>query len=201
VKEPIVGTPPNLRAPIFEFFSTILREGISVDLVLGNHDVGLVRHLPREVRVHPAEGLSRYGVGMFHGHRWPGEHLRGARTLLAGHLHPGVRLAATGSGEGGKRPCWVRVRFPRQVRKNPARGSGGGYAAQELVVLPPFNPIAGTEALNRERPSRGRSFLYREFLCRGRRRAYLLDGTDLGDVLMTGPSPRPPAGGSARPGR
>ncbi|HYA54318.1 MAG TPA: hypothetical protein VEG42_01785, partial [Thermoplasmata archaeon] len=55
-------------------------------------------------------------------------------------------------------------------------------AAREVVILPAFNPIAGTEALNRERPARGRSFLYRRFLTRGVVRAYLLDGTDLGEL-------------------
>ncbi|MGI0068494.1 MAG: hypothetical protein ACREB9_08865, partial [Thermoplasmata archaeon] len=58
------------------------------------------------------------------------------------------------------------------------------------VVLPAYNPVAGTEALNRERPGRGRSFLYRRFLAHGTVRAYLLDGTDVGSIRLPRPAPR-----------
>src|SRR5579859_1615818 len=54
VKHPIVGTPPALRPVVFDFFSTFLADGLAVEIVLGNHDVGLARWLPKEVVVHPA---------------------------------------------------------------------------------------------------------------------------------------------------
>ena len=193
VKHPIVGTPAALRSVVFDFFGRLLSESISVEIVLGNHDVGLVRYLPKEVVVHPASGVLRSGVGVFHGHRWPSRHVPRARKLVAGHLHPGFRLAATADDPEGKRRCWVRVEFD----PDPPRRQRGRHAfpnATELVVLPAFNPLAGTEALNRQRPARGRSFLYRRFLGKGRPRAYLLDGTDLGP-LPTVPSADPPPRG------
>jgi uncharacterized protein len=196
VKHPIVGTPPALRPVVFDFFAELLRADLAVALVPGNHDVGIVRHLPREVEVHPASGVILGGVGIFHGHRWPSNAVLRAPRLVAGHLHPGFRLAPTASDPEGKRRCWIRVeRTPGRASKRRRRHIEP--RAREVVILPAFNPIAGTEALNRERPARGRSFLYRRFLAEGVARAYLLDGTDLG-VITTPPSEAHRSRGAAR---
>lgn len=179
-KHPIVGTPPPLRPVVFAFFGRLLQEDLDVELVPGNHDVGLTRYLPREVVVHGAVGIAREGVGIFHGHRWPSPEVLRCEQLVAGHLHPGVRFAPTRRDPLAKRRCWVRVEFsathplPARRRRDPPIG------ARELIVLPALNPIAGTEALNRDRPTRGRTFLVKRFLARGTVRAYLLDGTDVG---------------------
>ena len=202
-KHPIVGTPRSLRPVIFEFFGRLLHEGLSVELVLGNHDVGIVPCLPREVGVHPATGVVREGVGVFHGHRWPSPAVLRASKLVAGHLHPGYRLAPTLSDPEGKRRCWVRVEIHSVGSRGGRRANRAKEVrAREIVILPAFNPIAGTEALNRESPARGRSFLYRRFLSRGIARAYLLDGTDLGRLPIT-PGADPPSrdGVRARPAR
>lgn len=201
-KHPIVGTPPALRPVVFDFFAELLSNGLTVELVLGNHDVGIVRHLPREVVVHPATGMVRGNVGIFHGHRWPSNPVLRAPRLVAGHLHPGFRLAPTADDPEGKRRCWVRVERTPAPSKSSRRRRHIEPRAREVVILPAFNPIAGTEALNRERPARGRSFLYRRFLEPGVARAYLLDGTDVG--VLTNPSgdaPRSRAADRARPGR
>ena len=182
VKHPIVGTPPPLRPVVFGFFARLLGEGVEVEVVIGNHDVGLVRHLPREVVVHPASGVVRDGVGIFHGHRWPSNPVLRSTRLVAGHLHPGFRLAPTPEDPEGKRRCWVRLELPPPRPGPRRRRRHAELRAREIVVVPAFNPIAGTEALNRERPARGRSFLYHRFLSRGGARAYLLDGTDLGPL-------------------
>jgi uncharacterized protein len=183
-KHPIVGTPPALRPVVFDFFAELLRNGLTVELVLGNHDVGVVRHLPREVLVHPASGIVRGQVGIFHGHRWPSNKVLRAPRLVAGHLHPGFRLAPTAEDPEGKRRCWIRVERTPSTSKTSRRRRHIEPRARELVILPAFNPIAGTEALNRTRPARGRSFLYRRFLSQGVARAYLLDGTDLGVLTL-----------------
>lgn len=188
-KHPIVGTPGPLRPVVFDFFATLLDAGLDVELVPGNHDAGLVPHLPREVQVAPAAGVVRLGVGIFHGHRWPSEEVLAAGQVVVGHLHPGVRLAPTASDVQTKVRCWLRARRARP----PSRGRRGedAISAKEVIVLPAFNPIAGTEALNRERPQRGRTFLVRRFLAGSDARAYLLDGTDLGGIVTPGLSARP----------
>ena len=180
VKHPIVGTPPALRPFVFDFFGRLLEEGLDPAVVPGNHDVGLVRHLPREVTLHPASGVVLDGVGVFHGHRWPSNSVLRSKAIVAGHLHPGFRLAPTTDDPDGKRRCWVRAELPPPPAPNRRRRRHAVLQAREVVVLPAFNPLAGAEALNRERPKRGRSFLYRRFIGTGTARAYLLDGTDLG---------------------
>jgi len=197
VKHPIVGAPPPLRPILFDFFAHLLREGFAVEVVLGNHDVGLARLLPREVVVHSAAGLVRAGVGIFHGHRWPSSPVLRQAQLVTGHLHPGFRLAPTSEEPDGKRPCWVRVELPPPLPRPKRPLRHGPIRARELVVLPAFNPLSGIEALNRQRPGRGRSFLFGRFLSRGEARAYLLDGTDLGRIVTTG-LPRPGRRAAAR---
>jgi uncharacterized protein len=187
VKHPIVGVPPWLRPVVFDFFGALLAEEIVPEVVLGNHDVDLVRHLPREVVVHPSLGVAVGSVGIFHGHRWPGEEVLRSPALVAGHLHPGVRFAPTADAPDGKVRAWLRVQYT--AGHGVRRRDGRVARVRELVVVPAFHPLAGTEALNRERPERGRSFLYARFLAPGRTRAYLLDGTDVGAI----PSPAPPA--------
>ncbi len=188
VKHPIVGTPRALRPVVFDFFATLLSAGLAVDVVPGNHDVGLPPVMPREVRVRSAEGIVVDGVGVFHGHRWPATPVLRAKRLVSGHLHPGVRLAPSPERPAGKEKCWVRVEFPPAPKVTADRADR--IRATEMVVLPAFNPLAGTEALNREKPHRGRSFLFRRFLGRGTARAYLLDGTDLGRLPTPGIDPR-----------
>ncbi|HEV2449128.1 MAG TPA: hypothetical protein VGU43_01810, partial [Thermoplasmata archaeon] len=155
-------------------------EGLALEVVLGNHDVGLERHLPREVEVHGAGGLLRDGVGVFHGHRWPDAALDRARTLVAGHLHPGFRLTAGTGGGPEKLRCWLRVEYPGRLR--PRRADGRRMQARELVVLPAFNPLGGIETLNRSAPHRGRSFLFHRFLAGTRPRVFLLDGIEVGTI-------------------
>jgi uncharacterized protein len=199
-KHPILGTPRFLRPVVFDFFATLLSEGLAVDIVLGNHDVGLVPHLPREVTAHPSSGLRVGDVGVFHGHRWPSAAVLRAPRLVVGHLHPGYRLASTAESPLGKRRCWVRVELPPPTRRV-RRRRRHEIRAREVIVVPAFHPFAGTESLNRDRPQRTRSFLYRRFVAAGTARAYLLDGTDLG-ILPTPPGPSPPRRGrGARPAR
>jgi uncharacterized protein len=198
-KHPIVGTPRLLRPVVFDFFSTLLSEGLTVELVNGNHDVGIGPYLPREVSYASSRGVVRGGVGIFHGHCWPDASVLRCQTVAVGHLHPGVRLAPTAAEDRGKLRCWVRGRRRTKVsgdRRPRAVDRAAGIA--EVIVLPAFNPLAGTEALNRERPARGRSFLFARFLANADLRAYLLDGTDLG-ALVTPRRSAPPKGEAAAP--
>lgn len=201
VKHPIVGTPAPLREVVFDFFGRLLSAGLDVEVVLGNHDVGLAPYLPHEVTVHPATGTVLDGVGVFHGHTWPSASVLRAPTLVVGHLHPGFRLAPSPYDPASKRRCWVRLELPPLAPPRGRRSLPHRIHARELVVLPAYNPLAGTEALNRQRPARGRTFLYHRFLSRGVARAYLLDGTDLGPLTLEEPNPPGAAAPAGPPGR
>jgi uncharacterized protein len=194
LKQPIVGMTPPLRREVFDFCATLLSTGLSVDVVPGNHDVGLARALPREVNLHTAGGLRVGNVGIFHGHAWPSNSVLRSTTLVAGHLHPGFRLAPSSEGGGGKARCWLRVELPPPVPDR-RRRKHGPIRARELIVLPALNPLTGTESLNRSAPARYRTFLWKRFVLRGTARAYMLDGTDLGPLR-----PVPPAATGSRRG-
>ena len=182
VKHPIVGGTAATRRAVLAFFESLRDAGLTTEVVLGNHDVGLAGMLPPEVRVHPPTGLVRAGLGIFHGHRWPSREVLAQPTLVAGHLHPGFRMAPSAEAPGAKQRCWVRTRFPPAPAPRGRRRSPRRFAAAEMLVLPAFHPLSGTESLNRSRPSRGRSFLFGRFLAFGESRLYLLDGTDLGPL-------------------
>ncbi len=191
VKDPIGRVPWWLRDELGSFFAHLTGAGLDVEVVLGNHDAGLAERMPRGVRVRGAEGLLRRQVGYFHGHAWPSDRLlRGAHTLVMGHLHPGYRLALPReAGGSGKERCWVRTLFPPPSPSELARSRRHPFPrAREAIVLPAFNPLCANEALNRSAPARGHRFMVRRFLARGRSRAFLLDGTDVGE-LPWGPSP------------
>ncbi|MCI4362890.1 MAG: metallophosphoesterase [Thermoplasmata archaeon] len=198
LKHPIVGAPGRVGPLIFEFCAGLLASGLSVDVVPGNHDVGLAPHLPREVELHSAGGLLRDGVGIFHGHRWPDRTLERAEVLVAGHLHPGYRFAPGSGGEPGKLRCWVRAELGPELPGFPPQGKRRARA-KELLILPAFNALSGIESLNRSAPSRGRSFLVHRFLGSSQPRAYLLDGTNLGALPM-GPTLVPGARARSGPG-
>ena len=192
VKDPIGRVPWWLRAELEGFFLQLTGAGLDVEVVLGNHDAGLEDRLPSGIRVRGAEGLLRRGVGYFHGHAWPSDRLlRGARALVMGHLHPGYRLALPReAGGSGKERCWVRTLLPPNSRTELARPRRHPLPrAREVLVLPAFNPLCANEPLNRFAPARGHRFMVRRFLLRGRSRAFLLDGTDVGE-LTWGPSGR-----------
>ena len=193
VKDPIGRVPWWLRQEVEGFFAQLTGAGLGVEVVLGNHDAGLAERVPRGVRVRGAEGLLRRRVGYFHGHAWPADRLlRGARTLVMGHLHPGYRLALPReTGGSGKERCWVRTLLPRPSPSDLARPRRHPFPrAREAIVLPAFNPLCANEALNRSAPVRGHRFMVRRFLARGRSRAFLLDGTDVGELDW---GPRVPA--------
>jgi metallophosphoesterase superfamily enzyme len=195
-KHPIVGSQAHVGRLLFDLFATLLSDGLAVRLVRGNHDVGIDRHLPREVEILPASGWRRGEVGLFHGHRWPTERVLAAPRLVVGHLHPGFRFApGPGPSAAGKFRCWVRTDL--RAYRPPPRARRHVLRAREVIVLPAFNPIAGIESLNLRAPARNRSFLLHRFLAKGPSRAYLLDGTDLGPIEFPEPAPRPKREGAA----
>jgi hypothetical protein len=184
VKEPIVGGPKHVKREVGEFFWYLEAAGLAVEVCPGNHDVGLRGMVSSGITFHPIGGLLCGTIGFFHGHAWPSPDIMNqARTLVAGHLHPGLRLAQ------GKPRCWVRARLPegRSTRSKPSKrpDSVSETGVTEVIVVPALNPLCANESLNQEKPRRGRSFLVRRFLSAGEVRAYLLDGTDMGRLRLS----------------
>ena len=63
-----------------------------MEIIPGNHDSNLADMVPLGVRVRSSSGYVLDGVGYFHGHTWPDEKIMQADLVVAGHLHPAVRL-------------------------------------------------------------------------------------------------------------
>jgi hypothetical protein len=152
-----------------------LCDRIMVDIVPGNHDSNLADMAPLGVRVRPASGFVLDGVGYFHGHTWPDEKVIGAKALVAGHLHPAIRLPDP-LGHSSSRSVWAKTRLlSRAVQEH------YGFARDsEIIVAPAFNQLCGGLPLNEPvEEMRGPLLAMADW---ENARLYLLDGTDLGTL-------------------
>lgn len=180
-------------------FLKALAEVVKVDIVPGNHDVSLADLAPIGTRVHPSSGLLLDGVGYFHGHTWPDKALLGAELLVAGHIHPAVKLRDP-LKHGLSRKAWVRAslspqaveqqygmrqyepRGQRDTNQSRSHAAGQQYgpclSASEIVIVPAFNDLCGGLPLNEPcRDERGPLLTLADM---AHARIYLLDGSDLG---------------------
>jgi uncharacterized protein len=146
---------------------------VKVEIVPGNHDGSIADMAPLGVRVRPSTGFVLDGVGYFHGHTWPNEKVMRADCLVAGHLHPAVRLPDP-LGRSPSRPVWARARLVSDaVEKH-----YGFKRDCEIIIAPAFNGLCGGLPLN-ETVEEMRGPLYAMADWEGAR-LYLPDGTDLG---------------------
>lgn len=173
VKHNLPWTTFQERSEVPSFLKS-LSEVAKVDVVLGNHDIGLCDLAPPKIRIHPASGLVLDGVGYFHGHTWPDPDQFEAEVLVASHLHPAVRLADR-LGSGPPERAWVRAPLsPEALRKE----YGRTLKDPEMTIVPAYNPLCGGYPLDSvTREDRGP---LPKMARLDRARIYLLDGTDLG---------------------
>jgi hypothetical protein len=173
VKHNLPWTSFQERSEVPSFLQA-LSDMVEVEIVAGNHDLGIAELAPPEVAVHPPGGVVIDSVGYFHGHTWPDPEVFRAEILVASHLHPAVRLADR-IGSGPPERAWVRTPLSREgLREEYGRDLEG----PEMTIVPAYNPLCGgypLDAATREDrgpiPRMARLDLSR---------VYLLDGTDLG---------------------
>lgn len=150
-----------------------------VDIAIGNHDVGLRSLVPAKrfpnVRFHEASGFTIRGkestVGFLHGHAWPKPSLLRAETLLVGHTHAAVAFVDE-KGESKTEWAWLRGK----VSADAANDKYGRRSEPRVIVFPPFNPLCGGTALNRE----GLLGPFSKLVDASTAEVYLLDGRSLG---------------------
>ena len=157
-------------------FLKSLTDFTRVEVVLGNHDVGLSDLAPQEVDVHPATGVVIDGAGYFHGHTWPDPAVFEAEVLVASHLHPAVRLADR-IGSGPPERAWVRAPLSPDGL---SEGYGRKIPGPEVTIVPAYNPLCGGYPL--DSPSREERGPLPRIVRLEEGRVYLLDGTDLGSL-------------------
>jgi metallophosphoesterase superfamily enzyme len=153
---------------------------VEVEVVPGNHDGGLAELLPPGLKMHPPAGFVLDGVGYFHGHTWPHPSLLKAEELVAGHIHPSIRLSDP-LGVSWNEQVWVRTTTSKEAVHLQYREE---MPTPGLIILPAFNPLSGSLPLNTSgETDRGPILRLAELALA---RMYLLDGTDLGDLKSIG---------------
>lgn len=132
--------------------------------------------VPIGARVQPSSGFILDGVGYFHGHTWPDKKLLDANLLVAGHMHPALRLKDP-LGHLPTRRVWARM----PLSSDAVFRQYGLDKAPEMVVMPAFNDLCGGLPLNEiaDDDCRGPIMVIGDI---DRAQIYLLDGTDLGTL-------------------
>jgi len=172
VKHNVPRTSWQEKREIPEFLRRLCAR-LPVEIVPGNHDSNLADMAPQGARLRPSSGFVLDGVGYFHGHTWPDEKVVRAKSLVAGHLHPAIRLPDP-VGRSPSRPVWARTRL-----MSVAVEEHYGFAAEgEIIIAPAFNMLCGGLPLNEPvEDLRGPLLAMADI---EQARLYLLDGTDLG---------------------
>jgi len=174
-KIPSVGRREDKE--IRHLMGELLDEYDRIVVVAGNHDGGLTSALPEAVEAISSRGMRLGDVGVFHGHVWPSDEVMGANRVVMGHTHPSVVFV---DSLGGRRTekCWLRSKLDcGKVAERYETCPG------ELIVVPAFNPLLTGTPVNAEKRSMLGPIFRNEVADRATYRAYLLDGTNLGNPL------------------
>ncbi|MFZ3148819.1 MAG: metallophosphoesterase [Methanothrix sp.] len=189
IKHNVPRTSWQEKREIPEFLRRLCAQ-VKVEIVPGNHDSNLADMAPLGVRVRPSSGFVLDGVGYFHGHTWPDEKVMHAGRLVAGHLHPAVRLPDP-LGHPPSRPVWAKTHLISEA----VQEHYGFAKDSEIVVAPAFNILCGGLPINEPvEEMRGPLLSMADW---EKARLYLLDGTDLGTLAKIKAVQRKP-GGAAR---
>lgn len=171
LKHVVPTSPPSQRKDISRFFQIL--GPIEVILVPGNHDGGIRKVVPENVKVELSTGLViKEGIlGLVHGHSWPSKKVMECSTVIAAHTHPVVELKDP-LGHSYFERCWVfsKVDAEKLEERYNLREE------VELIVMPAFNPLCGGIAVNKE----GIAEPLSKIVDPESIEIYLLDGTCLG---------------------
>jgi uncharacterized protein len=157
-------------------FLEALSQDARIEVVPGNHDVGLDEIAPPDVKVHSSSGMVLDNIGYFHGHTWPAKKLLESRALIAGHIHPAVKLRDP-LGYTITRPVWIRSNVLSGVAE---KQYGQKIPYLEIILVPAFNYLCGGMPLNASSEEERGPILAMSNLEQAR--VYLVDGTDLGHL-------------------
>lgn len=152
-------------------FIESLNEICEIWLIKGNHDAML---RSKKLKIFSSKGIKIDDISLIHGHSWADEKIMDSSLIIAGHIHPFVRMR-TGIGYSYAKECWIKgkVRKKEFVEKY----KRGNYK-MNFVIMPAFNPLCGGTAVNRERVEEA---IMKIFDIRNAS-AYLLNGINLGAI-------------------
>lgn len=107
-------------------------------IVRGNHDGGIERC--GCAKVIPSEGFVYEGLGLAHGHSWPGKELMECDYLVMGHQHP-MLTTKDKMGKKHTEPVWVVA--PPDKEKISSHYKKFNKKIR-LILMPAFNPLVGS---------------------------------------------------------
>jgi putative SbcD/Mre11-related phosphoesterase len=143
-----------------------------IEILPGNHDGGIRKIVPENVRIGISKGTTVGDVGLFHGHAWPSEDVMRSKVAIMAHNHP-VILFMDKLGLRTSKRCWMRANFRRKsdrYKKMP----------KELIIIPAFNEFCGGTPINDPKSKLLGPVLSNKFLVLKKSKVHLLDGTYLG---------------------
>jgi putative SbcD/Mre11-related phosphoesterase len=175
VKHQVPGTSDQEHSELPRFFHSLAKAFGEIDVVRGNHDVGIEDIFFTGVHIHPSTGFAIGDVGFVHGHIWPSNVVMAKPTLVMAHNHPAI-LFRDGVGHVTTERCWLRGGFKEEAHARYPE------LPDETVVMPslnrslqgsPVNLIGGRQI----GPLFGKGMIDLE-----NAQVYLLDGIHLGSV-------------------
>ncbi len=181
IKDSVPGSTRQEYREIPKFCESLLETFSEVSIVRGNHDTSIEEFVPGAVRIFPATGTVRDGVGLVHGHTWPSPEVMSAKTLVMGHEHPTV-LFRDGVGAHMSEPCWMRGKF-----LPPGPKCRYEKLPESYIVVPAFNRLLGGSPINEMQTPMLGPVLNSDMVCLDDAKVYLLDGVCLGrrgDIMV-----------------
>jgi len=176
VKHKVPGTSIQEEKEVPSFFRR-LSETLDIDVVPGNHDGNLVKLLPH-VKIHPPTGMRVGEAFVCHGHTWPSPDFLDTAFLVVSHNHPLIELKDR-LGFRWMEKAWIRSEMKRKPLAEKYK-LASKQPLPELVVMPAFSDLVGGFAMNRTDKEPLGPVLKLAKL--GAARAFLLDGTFLGEL-------------------
>ena len=128
---------------------------------------------PKDILIHPSDGVIIGNIGFVHGHRWPNKEIMLCEQIIIGHTHPTIMLTDR-LGYKTFEPCWLKGKTIEDKLKE----RYPDYAEVQILVMPAFNPLCGGIAANRE----GIMGPIGKIMDIKNAQVYLLDGSSLGRV-------------------
>ena len=137
-----VGLPsPRVRRLVREILCDLLELVAEVRIIKGNHDGGLEEIIPSGVNMIGPRGGTLGNLGLIHGHSWPADEIFSCRLVLAGHIHPAVRIIDPGTGRPKVLRAWMIVPWRREVLQE--RLGAPVSRESRVLILPAFNRFVG----------------------------------------------------------
>ena len=179
IKHKVPGSTIMEDILIPRFFRAI-KEDVQIILCKGNHDDGIEEILPEGIKIYDSKGVKISKYGFFHGHGWPSKKLMQCDYLFMGHIQPSVEFVDKFRYRN-RQQVWLKGSLNKTAIKKKYKISKIGKL--NLIVAPAFNKLSGSFAINTGKDLRG-PFVLNKIFDLNQAKAYLLDGTYLGNVGM-----------------